>query len=67
MNYYYESPIGKLIIYISPDKFFISRNLFLIVTSCHRGIGANEKLVGFVAGLEIKKYLLVLKGVDYEC
>lgn len=43
-----------------------NKNPILIVTPCHRVIGANGKLVGFVAGLEMKKYLLALEGVQNE-
>lgn len=43
-----------------------NKNPILIVTPCHRVIGANGKLVGFAAGLEMKKYLLTLEGVQNE-
>ncbi|MDO4927201.1 MAG: methylated-DNA--[protein]-cysteine S-methyltransferase [Turicibacter sp.] len=43
-----------------------NKNPILIVTPCHRVIGANGKLVGFAAGLEMKKYLLALEGVQNE-
>lgn len=43
-----------------------NKNPILIVTPCHRVIGADGKLVGFAAGLEMKKYLLALEGVQNE-
>jgi methylated-DNA-[protein]-cysteine S-methyltransferase len=38
------------------------RNPIPIITPCHRVIGANGKLVGFAAGLEIKARLLALEA-----
>ena len=35
-----------------------NRNPLLIVTPCHRAIGADGGLVGFAAGLEVKRFLL---------
>jgi methylated-DNA-[protein]-cysteine S-methyltransferase len=38
-----------------------NKNPILIVTPCHRVIGSNGQLVGFAAGLEVKKKLLELE------
>ena len=38
-----------------------NRNPLLIVIPCHRVIGANGKLVGYAAGIEMKEYLLKLE------
>lgn len=38
-----------------------NKNPVLIVTPCHRVIGANGKLVGYAAGLDIKEKLLKLE------
>lgn len=38
-----------------------NKNPFIIVIPCHRVIGSNGKLVGYVKGLDIKKYLLDLE------
>ncbi len=39
-----------------------NRNPLLIVTPCHRVIGANGRMVGFAAGVERKEFLLRLEG-----
>lgn len=39
-----------------------NRNPLLIVVPCHRVIGANGKLIGYGAGIEMKEYLLRLEG-----
>ena len=44
-----------------------NKNPILLLIPCHRVIGGNGKLVGFAAGLEMKKYLLTLEGTSYEC
>ena len=44
-----------------------NKNPILLLIPCHRVIGANGKLIGFAAGLEMKKYLLTLEGTSYEC
>ena len=44
-----------------------NKNPILLLIPCHRVIGANGKLIGFAAGLEVKKYLLTLEGTSYEC
>ena len=38
-----------------------NRNPLLIVIPCHRVIGANGKLIGYGAGIEMKDYLLKLE------
>ena len=38
-----------------------NRNPLLIAIPCHRVIGANGKLVGYAAGIEMKEYLLKLE------
>lgn len=38
-----------------------NRNPIMIVTPCHRVIGANGKLVGYAGGLDMKSYLLDLE------
>ena len=39
-----------------------SKNPISIIIPCHRVIGANNKLIGYGGGLEIKKALLDLEG-----
>lgn len=39
-----------------------NKNPILIITPCHRVIGANGKLVGFGAGLPLKERLLELEA-----
>jgi methylated-DNA-[protein]-cysteine S-methyltransferase len=40
------------------------RNPIPILVPCHRVIGSNGSLVGYGGGLETKKYLLEIEGVD---
>lgn len=40
------------------------RNPLPIVVPCHRVIGSNGSLTGFAGGLEIKRFLLQLEGVQ---
>jgi methylated-DNA-[protein]-cysteine S-methyltransferase len=42
------------------------KNPLLILQPCHRVVGSGGKLGGFSAGLELKKALLQLEGVDVE-
>ena len=42
------------------------KNPLLIIQPCHRVVGSHGKLGGFSAGLELKKTLLRLEGVDFE-
>lgn len=39
-----------------------NRNPICIIVPCHRVVGANGKLVGYAAGLHIKKWLLELES-----
>lgn len=39
-----------------------NKNHILILVPCHRVIGTDGSLVGFGAGLDVKKYLLELEG-----
>ena len=41
-----------------------NRNPICIVVPCHRVIGKNNKLTGYVGGVEKKEYLLKLEGVE---
>lgn len=41
-----------------------NKNPLPIVVPCHRVIGAGGKLVGYAAGLKVKRYLLELEGID---
>jgi len=38
-----------------------NKNPILIFIPCHRVVGANGKLVGYAAGLDVKEYLLKLE------
>lgn len=42
----------------------ISKNYLIILIPCHRIIGSNNKLRGYRGGVEIKKKLLNLEGID---
>ncbi len=41
-----------------------NKNPIPLFIPCHRVIGSNGKLVGFRAGLDMKKQLLMLEGID---
>ena len=41
-----------------------NRNPLLIVTPCHRVIGADGRLVGYAAGLSLKEFLLELERTN---
>lgn len=43
----------------------VSKNPISIIIPCHRVIGSNNKLVGYAAGLEIKKKLLDFERDGY--
>lgn len=43
----------------------VGKNKILILIPCHRILGANKSLTGFSAGIENKKYLLDLEGIEY--
>lgn len=40
------------------------RNPIPIIIPCHRVIGANGTLTGYAGGLEIKRKLLALEGIN---
>ncbi len=42
----------------------IGKNPISIIVPCHRVIGVNSSLYGYAAGLDKKKYLLDLEGVE---
>ncbi|MBO7667476.1 MAG: methylated-DNA--[protein]-cysteine S-methyltransferase [Firmicutes bacterium] len=42
------------------------RNPLLILTPCHRLIGADGSLTGFACGLEAKRFLLRLEGAAFR-
>lgn len=44
-----------------------NKNPILLITPCHRVIGANGKLVGYAAGLAIKEKLLKLEQTYAKC
>jgi methylated-DNA-[protein]-cysteine S-methyltransferase len=41
-------------------------NPISIILPCHRVIGSNNRLTGYVGGLEVKKYLLELENGNYS-
>lgn len=43
-----------------------NKNPIMIVIPCHRVIGANGKLVGYAAGLEVKEILLRLEKDSFK-
>ena len=43
-----------------------NKNPIPIIIPCHRVIGANKKLVGYVGGLDLKKMLLNLEGISVQ-
>ena len=44
----------------------LNRNPIPIVVPCHRIVGSTGSLVGYAGGLEIKRTLLGLEGVEGE-
>ncbi len=42
----------------------VGHNLISIIVPCHRVIGANGSLTGYAGGIEKKRRLLALEGVD---
>lgn len=44
----------------------VSKNPILILIPCHRVIGANQKITGFSAGIELKKWLLDHEKIPYK-
>ena len=77
-NILYKIPYGEVLTYkdiarkISLKMFAqavgnaVSHSPFLIIVPCHRVIGTNHKLIGFSAGLDVKKYLLQLENVSFK-
>jgi len=41
-----------------------NKNKILIIIPCHRVTGANGSLTGYACGIDIKRYLLNLEGVN---
>jgi len=44
----------------------MNRNPIPIVLPCHRIVGANGALTGYAGGLDVKRFLLDLEGVDHS-
>jgi methylated-DNA-[protein]-cysteine S-methyltransferase len=44
----------------------MNRNPIPIVLPCHRIVGANGALTGYAGGLDVKRYLLDLEGVEHS-
>lgn len=44
----------------------IGHNPISIIIPCHRVVGTNGNLTGYAAGVEIKKKLLELEGIEIE-
>lgn len=44
----------------------IGRNHISLIVPCHRVIGSNGNLTGYAAGIEKKKALLKLEGIDLK-
>lgn len=42
-----------------------NKNHIMILIPCHRVVGADGSLVGFGAGIDVKKYLLELEARDF--
>ena len=42
----------------------VGRNRICVIVPCHRVVGADGTLTGFAGGLEVKRRLLELEGVD---
>lgn len=42
----------------------VGHNPISIIIPCHRVVGSNGSLTGYAAGVETKKWLLALEGVD---
>lgn len=43
-----------------------NKNPLPIVVPCHRVIGTGGRLVGYAAGIKVKRYLLELEGIDVD-
>lgn len=44
----------------------VGKNPIMIVIPCHRVLGADKSLVGFSAGLDIKRKLLIHEGIAFK-
>ena len=44
----------------------VGNNPICIIVPCHRVLGANGKLTGYGGGLENKKALLMLEGIEFR-
>ena len=44
----------------------VGNNPICIIVPCHRVLGANGKLTGYGGGLENKKALLMLEGIEFK-
>lgn len=42
----------------------IVKNIICLIIPCHRIVGTNDNLTGYVAGIDKKSKLLRLEGVD---
>ncbi len=42
----------------------VGHNPISIIIPCHRVVGANGSLTGYAGGLDIKKHLLALEGIE---
>ena len=45
----------------------VGHNPISIIIPCHRVIGTDGSLTGYAGGLELKRKLLELEGVDVSC
>ena len=43
----------------------VGHNPISLIVPCHRVVGTNGSLTGYAGGLEKKKYLLSLEGMDF--
>lgn len=44
----------------------LNKNPIAIIVPCHRVIGSNKKLIGFTAGLDLKKEVLNNEGIEIK-
>ena len=42
----------------------VGHNEISVIVPCHRVVGSNDSLTGYSGGIEKKKSLLILEGVD---
>lgn len=43
----------------------MARNRFPLIIPCHRVISSNRSIGGFSSGIDLKRYLLRLEGMDF--